>query len=70
MQQYVTGEMENATYGFSSVGYPAGDYDEPETIVHTSEPSLTDKIDPAEDLQEGELETGPRDYSMEWDAQQ
>ena len=61
--------MKNVTYRFS-VGHPVGGSEEPETIVHTAEPSLTDKTDLAEELRKAELDPTSKDYSAEWDAQQ
>ena len=74
VQQYVKGETMSAVYGSSSVGHLAGGHEEPETPVNTTEPSLTDKTEPAEELQKGEVEaafrTKQRDYSAQWDPLQ
>lgn len=49
----------------------ADELEEPEIPIQTTEPSLTDKIEPAESLQKGE--TGPtptpqvRRFSVDWD---
>lgn len=43
-------------------------------LVHTNEPSLTNKIDSADDLQRGDLTPAPksqqRRYSVDWDPLQ
>ena len=74
VQQYVKGEMSSASHGSLLVGYTAGGHEEPETPVHTTEPSLTDKTELAEELQKSEvaatLKPEQQDYSAEWDPQQ
>lgn len=71
MQQYVKGEATSTEYGFSSVGTKADELEEPEIPVQTTEPLLTDKIKPAAELQEGEIEPTPtpqaRRFSIDWD---
>lgn len=70
MQQYVKGETSSADYGFS-VRPQAEELKEPEAPVHTTEPSLTDKTDLAQDIQQGEVKPTPtaqqRRFSTDWD---
>ena len=61
MQQYVKGEAASAAYSFSSAGRKV---EEPVAPIYTTEPSLTDKTDPAEDLQKADTQ---RRYSVDWD---
>ena len=71
VQQYAKGETSSTDYGFSSL---RPQEDEPEALVHTTEPSLTDKTDLAEDIQQGEVKPTPtaqqRRYSVDWDPTQ
>lgn len=71
MQQYVKGETSSTDYGFSSVQPQVDELKEPEAPIHTTEPSLTDKTDLAEDLQQGEVKPTPtvqqRRFSIDWD---
>ena len=63
VQQYVVGESTNADYGTIST--------EPEAPINTTEPSLTDKTDPAESSSKGEMKPTPtvqqRKFSVDWD---
>lgn len=74
VQQYVKGETSSTYYGFSSVGAHEDEPEEPEAPVHTTEPSLTDKTDLAEDIQQGEVTPPPtaqqRRFSIDWDPLQ
>ena len=71
VQQYVKGETSSTDYGFSSMGPQKDELEEPEASVHTTEPSLTDKTDLAEDIQKGEVTPMPtiqqRRFSVDWD---
>lgn len=71
VQQYVKGEMSSTDYGFSSVRPQADELEGPEAPVHTTEPSLTDKTDLAEAIQQGEVIPTPtgqqRRFSVDWD---
>ena len=71
VQQYVKGETSSTDYGFSSVGSREDELEEPEAALHTTEPSLTDKTDLAEDIQQGEVTPMPtaqqRRFSVDWD---
>ena len=70
-QQYVKGETSSTYYGFSSVLSREDELEEPEAALHTTEPSLTDKTNLAEDIQQGEVMPMPtaqqRRYSIDWD---
>ena len=70
-QQYVKGETSRTDYGFSSVLSREDELEEPEAALHTTEPSLTDKTDLAEDIQQGEVTPMPtaqqRRFSIDWD---
>ena len=70
VQQYVKGETSSTDYGFASVR-PLDVFKEPTTPVHSTEPSLTDKTDLAEDIQQGEVTPIPtaqqRRFSIDWD---
>ena len=70
-QQYVKGETSSTDYGFSSVLSREDELEEPEAALHTTEPSLTDKTNLAEDIQQGEVMPMPtaqqRRYSIDWD---
>ncbi len=67
VQRHVKGET---YYGFS-VGQEADELKEPEAPIGTTEPSLTDKIESAEEIERGEVESIPtvqqRRYSVDWD---
>ncbi|KAL6713365.1 glycogenin glucosyltransferase [Lecanora helva] len=71
VQRYVKGETSNTDYGVSSSGLSAETAQEPEASVHTAEPPLAEKTEPAEDLQKGFVEPTPtvqqRRYSIDWD---
>ena len=71
VQQYVKGETSSTDYGFSSVQPQDDELEEPEAPIHTTEPSLTDKTDLAEDIQQGEATPMPtaqqRRFSVDWD---
>ena len=71
VQQYVKGETSSSIYGFSSVRSQKDELEEPEAPAHTTEPSLTDKTDLAEDIQQGEVTPIPtaqqRRFSIDWD---
>lgn len=71
VQQYVKGETSSTDYGFSSVQPQDDELEEPEAPIHTTEPSLTDKTDLAEDIQQGEVTPMPtaqqRRFSIDWD---
>lgn len=71
MQQYVKGETLSTDYGFSSVRPQEDELEEPEAPVHTTEPSLTDKTDLAEDIRQGGVKPTPtaqqRRFSIDWD---
>ena len=60
VQQYVKGETSSTDYGSSSVRSQEDELEEPEAALHTTEPSLTDKTDLAEDIQQ-------RRFSIDWD---
>lgn len=70
-QQYVKGETSSRDYGFSSVQAREVEFEEPEAALHTTEPSLTDNTDLAEDIQQGEVTPMPtaqqRRFSIDWD---
>ena len=70
MQQYVKGETSSTDYGFASV-QPLDESKEPEALVHSTEPLLSDKTDLAEDIQQGEVTPIPtvqqRRFSIDWD---
>lgn len=74
VQQYVKGETSSTDYGFSSVRPQEDDPEKPEAPVHTTEPSLTDKTNLAEDIQLGEVTPMPtaqqRRFSIDWDPMQ
>ena len=61
--KYVKGEISSTDYSFT-----------PEAPVHTTEPSLTDKTDLAEGIQQGEVTPVPtaqqRRFSVDWDPMQ
>ncbi|KAK4691976.1 hypothetical protein P7C71_g5140, partial [Lecanoromycetidae sp. Uapishka_2] len=71
VQQYVKGESTSTDYGLSSVGPEADELKEPEAPVHTTEPLLTEKAEPAEELQKGDVDPTPtsqvRRFSVDWD---
>ena len=71
VQQYVKGEAFRSDFGFSSMGYPIGQTDEPEASISTTEPQLTDKTELAEGIQAGEIRPIPtaqqRRFSVDWD---
>ena len=71
VQQYVKGETSSTDYGFSSVRSREDELEEPEAPIYTTEPSLTDKTDLAEDIQQGEVTPMPtaqqRRFSVDWD---
>ena len=71
VQQYVKGEKSSTEYGFFPVRRQGDELQEPEALVHTTEPSLTDKTDLAEDIQQGEVTPKPtaqqRRFSIDWD---
>ena len=71
VQQYVKGETSNTEYGSLPVRPQRDEFQEPEALVHTTEPSLTDKTDLAEDILQGEvtpkLTAQQRRFSIDWD---
>ena len=71
VQQYVKGEAPSTQYGIFSVGTKVDELGEPEVPVHTTEPLLTDKTDPAEELQKGKAvpisKSQQRRFSVDWD---
>ena len=71
MQRYVKGETSSTDYGYSSVRPQEDKLEEPEALVHSTEPSLTDKTDLAEEIQLGEVRPMPtaqqRRFSVDWD---
>lgn len=74
VQQYIKGEATGTGYEFPLTGISANKVEEPEAPVHTTEPSLTDKSELAEDLHKGEVQpistAEQRRYSVDWDPLQ
>ncbi len=68
VQQHVKGEASTADYGFSS---RVPTIEEPEALVNTTELSLTEKTEAAEDIQQGEVTpistAQQRRFSVDWD---
>ena len=68
VQQYVKGETSSTDYGSVQ---PLDEFQEPEAPVYSTEPSLSDKTDLAEDIQQGEVTPIPtaqqRRFSIDWD---
>ena len=64
------GEASTTDYGFSSVA-PVEELKEPEALIHTTEPSLTDRAEVVEELEKGEVQPPPtaevRRFSVDWD---
>ena len=71
VQQYVKGETSSTEYGSFPVRPQGDELQEPEALVHTTEPSLTDKTDLAEDILQGGVTPKPtaqqRRFSIDWD---
>ncbi|KAI4204206.1 MAG: hypothetical protein LQ348_001295 [Seirophora lacunosa] len=72
VQQYVQGETTTTDFGYSSIPEPLiGKGREPEASVITTERPLTEKTEPAEELDQGEVKPMPtvqqRRYSVDWD---
>lgn len=72
VQQYVQGETTTTDFGYSSIPEPLiGKEGEPEASVITTERPLTEKTEPVEELDQGEVKPMPtvqqRRYSVDWD---
>ncbi|KAI4123009.1 MAG: hypothetical protein LQ338_005496 [Usnochroma carphineum] len=72
VQQYVEGEASTTDFGFSSIPHPPFEQEKkPEAPVDTTEMPLTEKPEPAEALEQGEIKPMPttqqRRFSVDWD---